>query len=270
MLDIDYHPHQGHVASPDAYRFYTPPSPLNRWVQSFWQLNAPIGCFSYHSVPDNSVDWIINLNHFEDNFVVPPFLSSIIFEFEGPVSYFGIRFRLFGQQGLMSTPLGEWCKEDDVVNAADVLPNHLLNATFESIIESTRFDERCNRLSSLLLSNVKLPSIDPRVARYVRYCYKNTASNITLCDKQCAEFGVSARHLRRLSKLYLGLLPKDFARVMRFQHTLKSLITGSKNIVWSDHYYDQPHFIREFRRLSGLTPTEFKNLSVLYNPDSET
>jgi AraC-like DNA-binding protein len=247
---------------------FRPSSPLNRWVECFWQLNVPIGSFSYHSVPDNSVDWIFNLNHFEDNFVVPPFLSSIIFELSGPVSYFGIRFRLFGHQGLIAKPIGEWGLEDDVAHAMDVLPTHLVHGVFESIHETTCFDERCSGLSSLLLSRVKLPTIDPRVARYIRYCYKNSTSSINLSDQRLSEFGVSARHLRRLTKLYLGLLPKDFARVMRFQQTLKSLISGSNNIAWSNHYYDQPHYIREFKRLSGLTPTEFKNLSVLYNPAS--
>jgi len=48
---------------------------LNRWVHSLWQLNVPSGDFSYHSIPDNSIDWIINSNDYEDNVVIPPCLS---------------------------------------------------------------------------------------------------------------------------------------------------------------------------------------------------
>ena len=265
LLDIDYYPRQGYVAYKDAYMCFLPTSPLDHWVQSFWQLNVPIGKFSYHSVPDNSVDWIINLDCPEDNFIVPPFLSSIVFELTGPISYFGIRFRLLGHQGLISTPVGEWEAVDDAAKATDLLPGHVLHAVFESLKKTERFDDRCKILSESLLSMIKYPGVDPRVVRYIRYCYKNTTSNISLSDKQCSEFGVSARQLRRLTQLHLGLLPKDFARVLRFQRTLNSLSSGGHKTAWIDHYYDQPHYIREFKRLSGVTPTEFGNMSVLYN-----
>lgn len=266
-LNIDFNPLQGHVAYEEAYKAFLPPAPLNRWVQSFWQLNVPSGGFSYHSIPDNSVDWIINTNCFEDNFVVPPFLSPTVFEMTGPVSYFGIRFRLLGHQGLISTPIGEW-GFSDVVNARDVLPSHVIYAVFESIKKTARFHRRCNNVSAILLSIVKHSVIDPRVARYILYCCKNMASSINLSDKQCSEFGVSSRQLRRLSQLHLGLCPKDFAKVLRFQKLLSSLSMGHHKTAWLDHYYDQSHYIREFKRLSGLTPTKFVNSSVLYNHHS--
>ena len=101
-LDIDFNPIQGRVFKNDAYQSLFPSSPLSFWVQSFWQLNVPHGSFSYRSIPDNSVDWIINTNCFEDSFLVPPFLSPVVFKLTGPVSYFGIRFRLMGHQGLTS------------------------------------------------------------------------------------------------------------------------------------------------------------------------
>ncbi len=119
-----------------------------------------------------------------------------------------------------------------------------------------------------LLSNVKCAEVDTRLARYIRYCHKNTGSHLDLSDKQCAEFGVSARQLRRLTKQHLGLLPKDFARVLRFQRVVNAIHVAQPDTVWLDYYYDQPHFIREFKRMSGLTPTQFKNLSVLYNHSS--
>jgi AraC-like DNA-binding protein len=266
LLDVDYNPIQGYVADSGAYKTLLPSSPLNRWVQSYWQLNVSAGQFSYHSVPDNCVDWIINLTRFEDNFVIPPFLSSTLFHLDGPVSFFGIRFRVMGHKGLISIPLGEWGALGSV-RATEILPNEVVCAVFESIVKAKCFEERCNHLSVTLLSRVNFADVDSRLVRYIRYCHKNISSNLDLSDKQCGEFGVSARQLRRLTKQNLGLLPKDFAKILRFQYMLKAMKSSQCNNVWLDHYYDQAHFIREFKCLSGFTPTQFKKLSVLYNHD---
>jgi len=267
MLDIDYHPSQGRVAHKNAYLTFLLSPPLSHWVQSFWQLNVPCGKFYYRSVPDNSVDWIINLNSPEDTFIVTPFSSSIVFELAGPVSYFGVRFRILGHQGLIPTPLGEWGALDANTSTVEVLPNHILHAVYECIGKPLQFGERCRYLTTVLLSAVQYPDIDPRLARYIRYCHQNISSNISLSDDQCSRFGLSARQLRRLTQLHLGLSPREFSRVLRFQHTLQVMNIASYKAAWADHYYDQPHFIREFKRLSGLTPAEFKSLSVLYNSE---
>jgi len=60
----------------------------------------------------------------------------------------------------------------------------------------------------------------------------------------------------------VGMTPKRFCRLMRFQKALR-LIRQPENIHWADiayacGYYDQAHFIKEFRAFSGLTPTEYR------------
>jgi len=268
LLDIDYNSIQGEVAGAGLYETLPAPPPLNRWVQSFWQLDVPHGQFLYHSVPDNCVDWIINLRNFNDNFLIPPFLSSNLFHLNGPVSFYGIRFRVLGHKGLIHTPLGEWGALDSVL-AVDLLPADLVYHVFEPMEKARSFSERCTAITAVLLARIKLADIDPRLARYIRYCCKNLGTNLDLSDRQCAEFGVSSRQLRRLAKEHLGMMPKDFARVCRFQHVLKALYTPQPHNAWLEHYYDQPHFIREFKRLSGLTPSQFVKMSVLYNPKPE-
>jgi AraC-like DNA-binding protein len=254
--DLNYHPIQGYVAYKNAYLTLAPPPPLSHWVESFWQLNVPTGKFSYRSMPDNSVDFIFNLNCPEDVIIVTPFSSSIIFEMAGPVSYFGIRFHILGHQGLINTPLGEWSVADGETKTVEVLSEQLLDALYECSRIPNQFSTRCKHVTALLLSTVKYPDIDRRLTRYIRYCGQNISNGICLSDKQCSEFGLSARQLRRLAQLHLGLSPGEFARVMRFQHTLQVMNTANNKAVWANYYYDQPHFIREFKRFSGLTPTE--------------
>ena len=97
-IDIDFNPSQGHVAQNNAYLNCVPSAPLSHWVQSFWQLNVPSGDYCYRSMPDNCVDLIINANDPQDIFIVSPFSSATEFDLVGPVSYFGIRFRVLGHQ----------------------------------------------------------------------------------------------------------------------------------------------------------------------------
>lgn len=68
-------------------------------------------------------------------------------------------------------------------------------------------------------------------------------------------------------KKYLGVTPKHYQRIMRFNEILKS-IQSKEKISWADiayncDYSDQSHFIKEFFFFSGLNPQEFirKNLS---------
>ncbi len=263
-INIDFNPHQGHVEQSNAYLNCLPSPPLCYWVQSFWQLNVPDGKYCYRSMPDNCVDLIVNVNCPEDIFIITPFSSSMVFDLIGPVSYFGIRFRVLGHGGLISTPLGEW-NEDVHIQISDLLPEHVLDAIYQCVSKSRHFDARCKKLSAILVGAMQHLEIDSRLARYIRFCQTNLSSKINISDAQCADFGLSARQLRRLSRLYLGLSPRELARVFRFQYMLQTMNTSNNETAWADHYHDQSHFIHEFKSLSGLTPGQFKNLSVLYN-----
>ncbi|CZF80868.1 Helix-turn-helix domain protein [Grimontia celer] len=266
MLDIDYQPAQGSVTLQNAYKVYVPPPPLSHWIHSFWQLDVPFGEHFYRSMPDNCVDWIINVGDIDDNVIVSPFLSSIEFPLSGPVSYFGVRFRVLANQGLIPHPIGEWDAVTPDTRSLELVSPSVFMEVFEGLQRTTSFSERCKYVGTALLREVKSPSVDRRLVSFIRYCLHNTESVIQLSDKQCAEFGVSARQLRRLTQLHLGMSPKSFSSVLRFQKTVKQLTQENQGASsWAAHYYDQSHFIREFKRFSGLTPQEFKRMSVLYN-----
>jgi AraC-like DNA-binding protein len=73
--------------------------------------------------------------------------------------------------------------------------------------------------------------------------------------------GLSPRQIQRLFKKHYGLSPKMILSIIRFQHCLKELIKNNDekdDLVAS--YYDQSHFISDFKKNIGLTPREFINL----------
>jgi AraC-like DNA-binding protein len=77
----------------------------------------------------------------------------------------------------------------------------------------------------------------------------------------CGRIGLSSRRLIELFRREVGLTPKVFSRVRRFQHVLETVRLG-KRVDWPRvaldcGYYDQAHFIHEFQAFSGLTPSEY-------------
>jgi len=72
------------------------------------------------------------------------------------------------------------------------------------------------------------------------------------------ELGVSERHLRRVFRETVGVSPKAFAKLTRFQRALRAARAGAPanwaSIAAAVGYYDQAHLIAEFRAIAGVTP----------------
>lgn len=73
--------------------------------------------------------------------------------------------------------------------------------------------------------------------------------------------GLSSRRLIQLFRDQVGLTPKVFSRVRRFQLALET-IHSAKSFEWAQlaldcGYYDQAHFIHDFQAFSGLRPSQY-------------
>lgn len=72
--------------------------------------------------------------------------------------------------------------------------------------------------------------------------------------------GIGERQLENLFKKYIGLSPKFFMRIMRFNYIFK--LVQDNNQSWSGlayeaSYFDQSHFIRNFRDFTGENPSDY-------------
>jgi AraC-like DNA-binding protein len=75
------------------------------------------------------------------------------------------------------------------------------------------------------------------------------------------DVGLSGRRFGRVFSEQVGLTPKLFARLNRFQRAVR-LLSPARDINWGDivfaaGYYDQAHLIHEFQSVSGVTPIEY-------------
>lgn len=72
--------------------------------------------------------------------------------------------------------------------------------------------------------------------------------------------GISSRYLQKIFLQYTGLSPKLYSKIHRFQNSL--LLVAQKesnltNIAYDCGYFDQSHFIRDFKNFTGVAPSAF-------------
>lgn len=87
----------------------------------------------------------------------------------------------------------------------------------------------------------------------------------TVAVKQLVEFtGYTERHVERIFSESIGINPKKFGNIVKLHVFLKKLNQkpGKRDLTAICHeagYFDQSHLIREFRKHTGITPTEYLN-----------
>lgn len=79
--------------------------------------------------------------------------------------------------------------------------------------------------------------------------------------------GLSERYIQKLYLSNIGISPAAFTSVIRFNKSLQLVLNTSQSlteIAYDCGYYDQAHFIKEFRKFTGITPSVSRN-SLLKN-----
>lgn len=144
--------------------------------------------------------------------------------------------------------------------ALDTIVGSGMTALRERLIETTNPEDKFKLLEAFLLSQLDCTyQPNPSVMFSIKQL-KNR--NGALSVKEIRDkVGYSQRHFSELFKKLLGVTPKHYARICRFQGVLSS-IQGIKEPDWASiainsGYYDQPHFIHDFKSFSGLSPTEY-------------
>jgi AraC-like DNA-binding protein len=76
----------------------------------------------------------------------------------------------------------------------------------------------------------------------------------------CKELSVGERYIQQLFQKHVGLSPKFLARIVRFSYIFQLIKENSPDwagVVYEAGYYDQSHFIRNFKAFTGEDPTAY-------------
>jgi AraC-like DNA-binding protein len=146
-----------------------------------------------------------------------------------------------------------------VIDAELVFGKDLLDIR-EKIIETKNIELKLNLMEQYLSNRIKNSKL---VNSCVSFAINNIISSPhdNKISKISSHISYTQKHFINLFKDAVGLVPKDFLKVMRFQRAVEE-INNQKILNWSEialssGYYDHSHFIAEFKLYSGFTPKQY-------------
>jgi AraC-like DNA-binding protein len=136
----------------------------------------------------------------------------------------------------------------------------------ELLSNATTIDEQIRILSFYLFDQQQSHSRHPDdLTKFAISQLTQSKGNISLKELQ-QKTQLSERSLERKFKDSVGISPKLFSRIIRFQETLNQMRNNRydnlSDIAYENDYADQAHFIRVFKEFTGFSPLEFKKQST--------
>ncbi|MEM8532539.1 MAG: helix-turn-helix domain-containing protein [Chloroflexota bacterium] len=255
-------------------RSHIPQPPLNNYVDVFWLYEDYIPAHAKERVlPTGTVELSINL-HDDAIRIYDPQSPDRFQQFSGSVlsgaqseflvidttcqaSIIGVHFKPGGAFPFVDIPVDEL---KNMTVSLETLWGLSAIELREQLMEASTPQSKFQVLERFLLSRM-VDSRSPHSAvafaleEFQRIPHLHTMADVT------ESLGFSSRRFIELFRQEVGLTPKRFCRIQRFQKVLRCIENGGQ-IDWADvaaacGYFDQAHCINDFRAFSGLNPTTY-------------
>ena len=176
---------------------------------------------------------------------------------ETPAGFVSVRFRSGALRHFCRIPPGELI--DQSPSAGDIW-GHAGWEVETRVADATGISERIRIIEDFLLrqwQNNRQTAHGWLDAAFHRL-YHHRDGGLDLVQ---ADAGVSVRQFQKVFKLYAGVSPKYFQRVARLEVIVRHLLIDRQrqylDLALAHGFYDQAHFIRDFKRFTGDTPSRF-------------
>jgi AraC-like DNA-binding protein len=235
------------------YREFAAPPRLKAFVECYWALEPGDPLPAYPVLPDGCTDIVATPG--EGLQIVGTMTRAQHFAVPGTGRAFGIRFRPGMASSFLRLPATE--STDHSIPLSDVW-----GADGRRLSEQIAGAESAEECAGFLEAHLTDPAAPNRTQRICAAIVEKRGQ--IRVDELAFHAGLSARQLRRAFLEQTGLSPKHFCRVIRFRDSA-SRLAACRRGEWTQvalecGYYDQAHFINEFRELSGYSPSEFAAL----------
>ena len=251
---------------------FEPNSELAEFVKCYWTLESKKNKAPKINtiVPDGTMKLIFHYgdlykNHLDngESFILPKcFLIGqltrpFIVEPLGITGSFVVRFHPNGFLPFTTIPIKEM---ENTAVPLEKLFGKDGQEIGTNILKAKSTSERIELIEIFLLNRLTdRKNIDDIVKSTVETIL--TANGQLSVNELSKRKNINRRQLTRKFSSTIGLSPKQLSKTIRLQNALKSFTTNNNKslteLAYENEYYDQAHFIKEFKEFTGLTPKEF-------------
>ncbi|MCF7560530.1 helix-turn-helix domain-containing protein [Sabulilitoribacter multivorans] len=250
-------------------------------IKSFWQIDNKENTSIVREkiIPDGYPELIF---HFGDcyrtningvwqtqgrNLIAGQIKNHFFLENTGKSKIFGIKFQPWGLNELFKIEMSGLT--DKVIEVPDKVLETIMPVK-EISVGSLSFDEKVIKIEHWFIEYLLgLDLINFEGQKAVELIIEKKGKTELKTIQR--EVGISERSLERYFRTKIGLSPKYYSRIIRFSHIFK--LAQLDEIDWSDivfltGYYDQSHFIKNFKEFTGEDPSKYsffeKNLANFF------
>jgi AraC-like DNA-binding protein len=252
-----------------------PRPPLNSFVESIWVYqNDPSPNALERVLPTGAAQLIVNLKEDQTRLYDPDVpqrcvatsgsvLSGVHSRFQvidtSEQEYVaGVAFRPGGIVPFMRVPAHETSDAD--IPLETLWGRRRAVALRERLLESTGLDAKLDALETAPQEIWSPPGLHPAVV-FALAAFERVPTRTSIAAVTDA-IGLSAKRFIERFKIEVGMTPKRYCRIRRFQRAL-TLASRGCHVDWTRvaldcGYFDQAHFIHDFRSFAGVTPTSYQ------------
>jgi len=254
------------------YQTFEPSKELSPLVKCYWTLENPaeINPEKQTIVPDGCIEMILHYGDFYKQyletgesviqpkcFVIGQLTRPLEIGPTGKTGVFSVRFHPEGFLPFATIPIKEM--ENRAV-PLETLFDQDGKEISESILNAKTTEERINLVEGFLIERITDNETKDRIIKSTVETIL-TANGQLPIDQLSKQLNINRRRLERNFSLAIGLSPKQLSKTVRLQASLKMLLnnqfTSLTALAYEGNYYDQAHFIKDFKEFTGFTPKEF-------------
>ncbi|MEP6492691.1 MAG: helix-turn-helix transcriptional regulator [bacterium] len=259
---------------PSGYAEHLAPTDLAQYVACFWTRLAPTvaiadGPAIHRVLPDGCVDIVLGFGRAGEHGAaelteaigVGSMTRPLLITRQRPGLYLGVRFRPGYAFAALGIPASELTDE----RISYSLLARDAAAELDAISALATNETRLEAMVALVRRRLAGACAVPASVRAAVHRISAAQGGLRIAAL-ASSIGITRHQLARLFATHVGVTPKTFARVMR-AHAVIARVDAARaayprRVDWSAiayelGYYDQPHFIDDFKALTGTTPGEW-------------
>jgi len=190
-------------------------------------------------------------------FVIGQLTRPLEIEPTGKTGIFSVRFHPNGFLPFTTIPIK---KMENTAVSLEKLFGQNGQEIEQQILTTSSTTEKIKLIESFLLNRLTDNETIDRIVKSTVETILTANGQLTI-DELSKQTNINRRQLERKFSSAIGLSPKQLSKTIRLQATLKILLnnkfTSLTALAYENEYYDQAHFIKDFKDFTGFTPKEF-------------